>query len=725
MRMMRQDSRTDVEFGTGLPGPHPDALFEALERREMFYLGPMITSPPPHGLLETPANTVVRVLTNMGAVDIELFDSVAPNTVQNIRNYINQGKTDEAFFDSAAGGMLRFGGFKFYDGAGLSTVTPNAPVANEFNRPNTERTVGLWKPAGQPDGGRGQFYINLQNNPTLDSTNGGHTVFGRVVQGWNVVQAIAGLAKLDLDQALTGSNPNPGTFDSVPVMANYNPNVGPTEATLVRVLDIDAMKPTANGRYYENGYHFPDGFRSASTVERLDLVNLETSLINAYQVIVRYETGERDQVIATGALAPNQRFSLKINDMNLPNYNLVRSGVGYAIEVRSGRALAASINRRDFGVQVGESLVMAPRYAEGAFRNWNFGGSTRAADMRNFLTWQGLKDQNTTVNVGIFSQGGAPKFFQFQLKAFRRGGVALHSLANLPDGPFSIQVSATGPIVAALSTYKIAQNGNPADGSTSQGAINAGGMVGVLAAAKIPTGGTAHLDLVYTAGSPAAISVAFTFILSDGTRLNANPVLLTSASRRARLNIAQMGVALPTDQFFSIRYQVANNAAPVAVQYTSQVAGDTMSTPFQNSATRTVAFGDGYTDPTIAGTGMQETISVFNPYNREVSFFYQLIFHFSDGATVFGPLSSLAAWGRADFRPQDIPAVLAKINAAPAFRFYSVEVASVQFTLPLVNGGVVAQITRVQNSWQQNETSMAGLDARLPVTFLNHPEYSA
>jgi hypothetical protein len=66
--------------------------------------------------------------------------------------------------------------------------------------------------------------------------------------------------------------------------------------------------------------------------------------------------------------------------------------------------------------------------------------------------------------------------------------------------------------------------------------------------------------------------------------------------------------------------------------------------------------------------------------------------------------------------------VIDKINSNASFRFYSVEVITAQFNLGIV-GGVVAQMTRVQSGLQQSVTSTPGLDARLPVLAMNHPEF--
>jgi hypothetical protein len=197
-----------------------------------------------------------------------------------------------------------------------------------------------------------------------------------------------------------------------------------------------------------------------------------------------------------------------------------------------------------------------------------------------------------------------------------------------------------------------------------------------------------------------------------------------------------MASGLPTDEFFTIRYEVTNGVTPVAATYRTEEAGDIMSTVFQNAVTRTAVFGDGFSDPT-AGAGMQETYSIFNPYSTDsgVSSIYSVLFHFSDGTTLWwnhqAPLPpSLGPWERVDIRPQDAEVVTGqamtvweKINSAPQFRFYSVEIVSAQLN-PGIVGGIVAQRTRLQNNVGQSITSVAGLDARLPVLYLNNPEFA-
>lgn len=699
---------------------------EPLEQRLALHQGPMVTGLPPMPSLENVNDSVVRILTTVGRIDVELFDSLAPTTVANFKKYITTGKLDESFFHRLMPNYLQGGTFKFDDISKLSSIAPEASIPTGFSRSNLARTLSV-----MPDSSTtatSKFIINLVDNVAFNTQNGGFTVIGKVVQGWDIVQAIAGLSTQDLDLQLTGSNPNPGTFDKVPVTGAYNPTTGPTEATLVKIIDAEIVKPPNLNMYYTQQFVFPEGFRSATTTERLDIVNLDLGNTNLYQVIVRYESGQRDAVIFSGTLAAGARTSLKVNDKTIPSLNLVRSNVGYTFEVRSTRALGVSLNHQDNGVTLGEQFLILPRIITPQLKAWNLPGDEKSSLTKNYVIIESLTDAKIVVNMLIFPNGGgAPIFRGMPLEAFRRGGWIIEQIPGVPDGAFSVQISATGEVVASLSHYKTGGGGNASDGSSALGLIGGGRGEGYLAAAQIPTGGESHLDVEFTVGTPSAITINFDFTLSNGTVLTAAPVVLTSANRRVSLDLAAMNAGLPTGQFFSIHYIVGNGVTPVAVAYRAEVNGDAMSTPFQTLASSTMIFADGFTDPATVGTGMQETISVFNPYANAnvIGFSYQLLFHFSDGTTVFAPatVQSLASRRRRDHRIQDMPDVMAKINSGAAFHTYSIEVVSAAFAVPAVNGGVIAQLTRTQSSSGESLTTIGSLDPRVAVTYLDNPEF--
>lgn len=140
---------------------------------------------------------LVTFETSLGNIDVELFDEVAPETVENFLNYIRDGDyTDSIFHRSArlqSGAPFVVQGGGFY--TDFSSVPTDDPVVNEFGISNTRGTIAMAKIGGNPDSATSQWFFNLgDNSDILDNQNGGFTVFGRVVGGgMDIVDAIAAL----------------------------------------------------------------------------------------------------------------------------------------------------------------------------------------------------------------------------------------------------------------------------------------------------------------------------------------------------------------------------------------------------------------------------------------------------------------------------------------------------------------------------------------------------
>jgi len=161
-------------------------------------------------------HTTVSFLTNFdtnpnlagiqaGVITIELFDDLAPLTVQNFLAYVNnanaKGDYDNTLIHRAAFNpdgspfVLQGGGFDAAAPNGHIPVFPN--VHNEpdaTNRPNTLGTVAMAKQAGNPNSGTSEWFVNLANNSGLNTDNGGFTVFGKVdTASLAIANAIANL----------------------------------------------------------------------------------------------------------------------------------------------------------------------------------------------------------------------------------------------------------------------------------------------------------------------------------------------------------------------------------------------------------------------------------------------------------------------------------------------------------------------------------------------------
>jgi len=136
-------------------------------------------------------NPQVRVTTNMGEFVIELRPDRAPITVANFLRYVKEGFYSNTLFHRVIANFVIQGGG--HDATTLALKPTHENVFNESGNglQNKRGAVGLAR-ADPPHSGNSQFFVDLVDNPDLDPvpTRWGYTVFGRVVQGMDVVDRI-------------------------------------------------------------------------------------------------------------------------------------------------------------------------------------------------------------------------------------------------------------------------------------------------------------------------------------------------------------------------------------------------------------------------------------------------------------------------------------------------------------------------------------------------------
>ncbi|WP_314410886.1 peptidylprolyl isomerase [Pseudomonas kuykendallii] len=157
-----------------------------------------------HSLLAA-ENPRVQLLTSAGEIVIELQPDDAPISVKNFLDYLDSGfYTDTIFHRVIPGFMIQGGGFD----AKMNEKPTRDPIKNEADNGlrNVRGTLAMARTQAV-DSATSQFFINQKDNPMLDhgARDFGYAVFGRVVRGMEVVDAIV--------QAPTTSR---GMFDDVP-----------------------------------------------------------------------------------------------------------------------------------------------------------------------------------------------------------------------------------------------------------------------------------------------------------------------------------------------------------------------------------------------------------------------------------------------------------------------------------------------------------------------------
>ena len=140
---------------------------------------------------EPEANEIAVLETSMGVIEIELDREKAPVTVDNFVAYVEEGFYDGLVFHRVIEGFMIQGGGFSPDGVQKET---HDPIKNEArNGLKNERGTLAMARTSNPDSATSQFFINLVDNSFLDYPNPdghGYAVFGRVVEGMDVADAI-------------------------------------------------------------------------------------------------------------------------------------------------------------------------------------------------------------------------------------------------------------------------------------------------------------------------------------------------------------------------------------------------------------------------------------------------------------------------------------------------------------------------------------------------------
>jgi len=135
---------------------------------------------------------MVKLETTKGAIVIEVNETAAPVTAANFLRYVSEGFYDGTIFHRVIPGfMIQTGGFT----TDMQQKPPHEPIVNEAKNglKNRRGTVAMAR-TNDPNSATSQFFINLVNNDFLNYSgprNPGYAVFGKVVEGMDVVEKIA------------------------------------------------------------------------------------------------------------------------------------------------------------------------------------------------------------------------------------------------------------------------------------------------------------------------------------------------------------------------------------------------------------------------------------------------------------------------------------------------------------------------------------------------------
>ncbi|MCC6197650.1 MAG: peptidylprolyl isomerase [Burkholderiales bacterium] len=160
------------------------------------------------------ANPQVELDTTAGVIKLELFPDAAPKTVANFLDYVKSGHYVGTQFHRVIDGfMIQGGGFttEFKE----KPTRPPVPIESESSvkagLSNVPGTIAMAR-TSDPNSATSQFFINVANNSRLNfsaptAQGYGYTVFGKVIDGMDVVNKIAKAPKGSASPVPPGINP--------------------------------------------------------------------------------------------------------------------------------------------------------------------------------------------------------------------------------------------------------------------------------------------------------------------------------------------------------------------------------------------------------------------------------------------------------------------------------------------------------------------------------------
>jgi peptidyl-prolyl cis-trans isomerase A (cyclophilin A) len=154
--------------------------------------------------------------TTLGKITVELDPEKAPITVENFLKYVDDGFYDNLVFHRVISGfMIQGGGFS--DKLDEKSKGRRDPIKLEAGNgiSNARGTIAMAR-TSNPNSATSQFFINHADNQKLDNAGGGYAAFGKVIEGMEVVDAIA-----KAETTTKRSGDGRGALQDVPVKPIY------------------------------------------------------------------------------------------------------------------------------------------------------------------------------------------------------------------------------------------------------------------------------------------------------------------------------------------------------------------------------------------------------------------------------------------------------------------------------------------------------------------------
>jgi len=365
---------------------------------------------------------------------------------------------------------------------------------------------------------------------------------------------------------------------------------------------------------------YPAGFTGPSIREFVSLANPNNFDIT-YSVILRYETGERDQTIVSNAtLEAGSRGGVTISD------GLNGSPVGariapYAIEVQAtGGPIAASLGRFDFGATIGDAFTSTISPI------WSLARLERnPGAVSDFAVYFNPHDFAVKFTLTAYNSAGDPINVTTTVDALRRGGLNLEQVLSLPTGVFGavVTVEPVDPAnnavfqggIVGLSHFDLVNE----SGFGMLGDPIGGGLNGAIP--SIVQGNGTDSEVVLFNPNPFVTTVTLTGQYVRADLPNFTRIVSLSSGQTLRLSGTDLG--LIDGQSLGISYA---SSFPVTVMGNQVQYGDADAAAAATQVGTGWYFGAAFMNSQLAGESYFETLAFYNPANTAVEISVEIFF---------------------------------------------------------------------------------------------------
>lgn len=370
---------------------------------------------------------------------------------------------------------------------------------------------------------------------------------------------------------------------------------------------------------------YPAGFTGPTINEFVSLANPNDFEVT-YSVILRYETGDRDQTIVSNAtLAAGSRGGVTISVAGSDSPVGARIAP-YAIEVQStGGPIGAAMGHFDFGSTTGDAFtdIISPA--------WSLARIERSSgNVNDFVLYYNPHDFDVTVTLTAFNAAGNPVEVSTVVGALRRGGLNIDQVAALPVGIFGAVITAEPVSDADAADFQ-----GIVVGQSHFDLVNESGF-GLIAD---PLGGATNGAIPSLVESDAATSEVVLFNpnpFSTSVELRGEYVraplpdlarnITIPAGGTVRLTGAALGMV--DSQPLGLRY---TSSYPITVMGNQTQFGDADASSASTQAGTGWFFGAAFINSALAGESYFETLAVYNPADAGTQVSVKLLF--IDGST--------------------------------------------------------------------------------------------